>query len=600
MPTSGHRGSDGPFGPRPCTRGHGVVEPGARLPSVGMTTSPDSSPRHILVAVAWPYANGLSHLGHIAGAYLPPDIFARYHRLAGNDVLMVSGTDAHGTPIMVQAEAEGISPRELVERYQPGYEEQWERLGISFDRFTSTMTENHHAVTQDVFRKLHALGFIGSKVSEQMYDPIAERFLPDRYVEGTCPHCGDTGARGDQCDSCGRTLDPTDLIDPRSKLSDGTPEPRETEHWFILLPKMADELAAWLATREGWRPHVIAWARSFVEGGLLDRAITRDLDWGVPIPPEFDTIGEGKRIYVWFDAVIGYLSASIEWAKDQDDPDAWKAWWHDPDAESYYFIGKDNVPFHAVFWPSYLIGMNADPDAEQFNLPTDVPANQYVTFKGAKASKSRGIGTPVLEYLDTFSADQLRYALAANLPEQNDTDISEEELVRRCNEELGNAWGNLVNRVLKMVRKQFDEVVPTPGELQPQDTALLARCDELLAEEATHIEAVQLRAGLRDALALAQEANAYLNDQEPWKVVKVDRERAATIQWTVLQAIDAAKVAFAPYTPFSSETIHAWLGHEGSLADAGWARQEVVAGRALGEPHVLFPRIELPEPDEVA
>ncbi len=570
-----------------------------------MTSSPapaasSAPPRHILVAVAWPYANGLSHLGHIAGAYLPPDIFARYHRMVGNNVLMVSGTDAHGTPIMVQAESEGISPRELVERYQPGYDEQWERLGISFDRFTSTMTDNHHAVTQDVFRRLHAQGFIGSKVSEQMFDPVANRFLPDRYVEGTCPHCGDPDARGDQCDNCGRTLDTTDLINPRSKLSDGIPETRETEHWFILLPKLEEALGEWLATREGWRPHVIAWAKSFVEGGLLDRAITRDLDWGVAIPEEFDTIGEGKKIYVWFDAVIGYLSAAIEWAQDQDDTDAWKAWWHNPDAESYYFIGKDNVPFHAVFWPAYLLGMNTDAAAEQFILPTDVPANQYVTFKGAKASKSRGIGTPVLEYLDVFSADQLRYALAANLPEQNDTDISEEELARRVNEELANAWGNLVNRVLSMVRKQFDGVVPTPGELQPQDTALLDTCDRLLGEEAAHIEAVELRAGLRDALTLAQEANAYLNDQEPWKVVKVDRDRAATIHWTVLQAIDAAKVAFAPYTPFSSETIHGWLGHEGTVQDAGWVRSEVVAGKPLGQPHVLFPKVELPVADDEA
>jgi methionyl-tRNA synthetase len=560
-------------------------------------------PRHILVAVGWPYANGLSHLGHIAGAYLPPDIFARYHRLAGNEVLMVSGTDAHGTPITIQAEAEGIEPREVVERYHPRFLEQWERLGIAFDLFTTTMTDNHRDVTQDVFRRLHANGFIGTKVTAQMFDPVAERFLPDRYVEGTCPHCGYDGARGDQCDSCGRTLDPTELIDPRSKLSDGTPEPRDTEHYFILLPKLQDTLSEWLATREGWRPHVIQWARSFVDGGLLDRAITRDLTWVVRIPEGFDTIGEGKRIYVWFDAVIGYLSASIEWAAGTGDPDAWKAWWLDPSAESYYFVGKDNVPFHAVFWPSYLAGMNAGaveggvtvatpPDAV-YNLPTNVPANQFVTFKGAKASKSRGIGTPVLEYLDTYTADQLRYALAANLPEQNDTDISEEELLRRVNEELANAWGNLVNRVLTMTRKRFDEVVPTPDELTEADEALLARCDELLAEEAAHIEAVELRAGLRSALSLAQDANAYLNAQEPWKVVKEDRDRAATILWTVLQAIDAGKVAFAPYTPFSSDVIHGWLGHEGSLADGGWARSEVVAGRPLGEPEVLFPRVEL-------
>lgn len=555
-----------------------------------------TDPRRILVAVAWPYANGLSHLGHIAGAYLPPDIFARYHRMAGNDVLMVSGTDAHGTPITVQAEAEGVAPAAIVERYHPRFLEQWDKLGISFDNFTSTMTENHHRVTQDVFRRLHANGFLASKVTEQMYDPVAGRFLPDRYVEGTCPHCGYDHARGDQCDDCGRTLDPVELLDPRSKVSDGTPEPRETEHWFLLLPKLQDTLSAWLATREGWRPHVINWARSFVDGGLLERAITRDLDWGVAIPEEFDTIGEGKRIYVWFDAVIGYLSASIEWAQQTGEPDAWERWWLDADAESYYFIGKDNVPFHAVFWPSYLAGMNAgidDPD-EQYNLPTDVPANQYVTFKGAKASTSRGIGTPVLEYLETYSADQLRYAIAAHLPEQTDTDISETELVRRMNEELANAFGNLVNRVLTMTRTQFDEAVPTPGELRAADHELLATCDRLLVDEAEHIEAVQLRAGLRDALTIAQEANAYLNDQEPWKVVKEDRRRAGTILWTVLQAIDAAKVGFAPYTPFACARIHGWLGHDGELGDGGWARREVREGATLGDPEVLFPRVDPP------
>jgi methionyl-tRNA synthetase len=560
-------------------------------------TNPSTSDtgRHVLVAVAWPYANGLSHLGHIAGAYLPPDVFARYHRLAGNRVLMVSGTDAHGTPITVQADAEGIEPADVVERFHPRFLEQWEKLGISFDRFTSTMTDNHRETVWELFRALHAAGCIGERTTEQYFDPVAERFLPDRYVEGTCPNCGYTDARGDQCDDCGRTLDPTDLLDVRSKLSDGTPELRETSHWFILLPELEAELAAWLATREGWRAHVINWAKGFVEGGLQDRAITRDLTWGVPLPPEFDTLGEGKRIYVWFEAVIGYLSASREWAADvAGDPDAWRAWWEDPAAESYYFIGKDNVPFHAVFWPSYLLGYNRTAE-RALNLPTDVPANQYVTFKGAKASKSRGIGTSVLEYLDTYSPDQLRYALAANLPEQTDTDISEQELLRRVNDELANDWGNLVNRVLSMTRKRFDEAVPTPGELTADDEALLARCDELLAAEAAHIEKVELRAGLKDALAIAQAANAYLNAQEPWKVVKEDLARAGTVLWTVLQAIGAGAVAFAPYTPFSSETIHGWLGHDGTLAEQGWRRGEVVAGRLLGEPHVLFPKIELPE-----
>jgi len=558
------------------------------------------NPRHVLIAVAWPYANGVQHLGHLAGCYLPADIVARYHRIAGNRVLMVSGSDTHGTPIMVKADEEGVTPADIVDRYHPQICEQWDRLGISFDNFTTTMTDNHRDVTWQLFRELHAGGFIGSKVTEQFFDPEAGRFLPDRYVEGTCPACGSDGARGDQCDSCGRTLDPVDLIDPRSKLTGATPEPRQTEHWFILLPKLQEDLLTWLEGREGWRAHVINWALGFVREGLIDRAITRDLDWGIPIPPEFDTIGDGKRIYVWFEAVIGYLSAAVEWASNVGEPDAWKAWWTDPDAESYYFIGKDNIPFHAVFWPSYLIGANTQRDPEdRYNLPTNVPANQYVTFKGEKASKSRGIGTPLLDYLDTWTPDQLRYAVAANLPEYDDNDISEDELVRRANGELGNDWGNLVNRVMTMTRKNFDEAVPEPGDLDDVDRALLDELDRLLVEEADLLERVELRPALKSAMAVARAANGYLNQREPWKTAKVDRERTATTLYVAIQALAAGAIAFAPFTPFSSERVLGWLGHDGPINDMGWRRPDVPAGTPLGTPEVLFPRIELPEADAV-
>jgi methionyl-tRNA synthetase len=555
-----------------------------------------TDPRHVLVAVAWPYANGVQHLGHIAGCYLPADVFARYHRIADNRVLMVSGSDAHGTPITVKAEEEGIAPADVVEHFHPLILEQWERLGISFDRFTTTMTDNHRVVTQDIFRRLHANGYIDTRVTEQFFDPEVGRFLPDRYVEGTCPHCGDAAARGDQCDNCGRTLDPIDLIEPRSKLSGATPEPRETEHYFILLPELAAALLDWLESRDGWRNHVINWALGFVREGLIDRAITRDIAWGVPIPDEFDTIGDGKRIYVWFDAVIGYLSAAIEWASDTDDPDAWKAWWTSPTAESYYFIGKDNIPFHAVFWPSYLIGASEGHD-EPLQLPTNVPANQYVTFKGEKASKSRGIGTPVVDYLDTYTPDQLRYALAANLPEYADTDISESELVRRANDELANDYGNLVNRVLKMTAKNFDGVAPDPGTLDEADTDLLDEADRLLAVEAEQIEAVELRAALRTALSLAQATNGYLNRMEPWKTARTDPTRTATTLSTALQAIAAATVAFAPFTPFSTATVRGWLGLDRDPVASGWARPTVTPGTRLGEPVVLFPKIDLPDAD---
>ncbi len=548
--------------------------------------------RHILVAVAWPYANGSLHLGHLAGAYLPADIFARYHRIAGDRVLMVSGSDGHGTPITVRAEQESTTPREVVERFHPEFLRYWDELGISFDLFTTTLTENHAATTQEILRGLHRNGFLEARTTLQPFDPVAKRFLPDRYVEGTCPRCGSEGARGDQCDACGATLDPTDLVDPRSKLTGATPEQRETEHFFFLLPKLGERMLAWLESREEWRPHVINWALGFVREGLQDRAITRDIDWGVPLPDDVTLDGaEGKRVYVWFDAVIGYLSASREWAQRTGDPEAWRAWWEDPAAESYYFIGKDNVPFHAVFWPAQLMGSG------DLNLPTDVPANQYVTFKGAKASKSRGVGRSLLDYLAVYQPDALRYAVAAHLPEQSDVDLTEEDMVRRINDELAAAWGNLVNRVFAMTAKTFDGIVPEAGELGDTDRALLAIIDRTLADAGGAIEAVELRRALRLALTGAQEVNAYLNDMEPWRTAKTDLARTGTTLHIALQAIAGLVVAFAPFTPFSSATIHGWLGLDGTLEEGGWQRPEVPAGTRLGEATPLFARVELAEDD---
>jgi len=549
-------------------------------------------PRHVLVAVAWPYANGSLHLGHLAGAYLPADIFARYHRIAGNRVLMVSGSDGHGTPITVRAEQESTTPREVVERFHPEFLRYWEELGISFDLFTTTLTENHAATTQEVLRGLHANGLLEARTTTQLFDPVAQRFLPDRYVEGTCPRCGSDGARGDQCDACGATLDPTDLLEPRSKLTGAEPEPRETEHFFFLLPKLGARMLEWLESRRGWRPHVINWAKGFVTEGLQDRAITRDIDWGVALPDDVTLDGaEGKRIYVWFDAVIGYLSASREWAQRSGDPEAWRAWWEDPTAESYYFIGKDNVPFHAVFWPAQLMGSGT------LNLPTDVPANQYVTFKGAKASKSRGVGRSLLDYLEVYQPDALRYAVAAHLPEQSDVDLTEEDLVRRINDELAAAWGNLVNRVFAMTAKTFDGVMPEAGALAEADRVLLATIDRTLVDAGAALEAVELRRALRLALTGAQEVNAYLNEMEPWRTAKTDLARTGTTLHVALQAIAGLVVAFAPFTPFSSATIHGWLGLSGTLEESGWRRPEVPAGTRLGAATPLFARVELPESD---
>ncbi|HEX2028853.1 MAG TPA: methionine--tRNA ligase [Nitriliruptorales bacterium] len=546
-----------------------------------------SGGKHVLVAVAWPYANGSLHLGHMAGAYLPADIFARYHRVAGDRVLMVSGSDAHGTPITVRADQEGVTARAIVERFHPEFLRYWKEFGISFDLFTTTMTDNHREVVHDLFNTLRERGYIDTRTTEQFYDPQAERFLPDRYVEGTCPHCGYEQARGDQCENCGRTLDPADLLTPRSKLSGAPPVVRATEHYFVLLSKLQQQVHDWLRTREGWRPHVINWALGFVREGLHDRAITRDLDWGVPLPPGADTIGDGKRIYVWFEAVIGYLSASKEWARRQGEPDAWKAWWQDPDAETYYFIGKDNIPFHAVFWPAYLLGYGG------LNLPTDVPANQYVTFRGAKASKSAGVGRSVLEYLSDHQPDALRYALAANLPEQQDTDLTDEEVARRINDELVATWGNLVHRVVTMTARDCDARVPQPGRLDDDDTALLRSAEEALVEEAGLLHRVELRAALRVAMRAAQDTNAYLNRKEPWKTAQHDPARTATTLYVALNAINAAKVGLYPFLPFSSTIIHRDVfGFTDPIEADGWRRVPLAPGTPARPSGPLFRKVE--------
>jgi methionyl-tRNA synthetase len=542
-----------------------------------------TEPRNILVAVAWPYASGSRHLGHLAGAYLPADIFARYHRLAGNKVLMVSGSDVHGTPITVRADQEGVSPQEIVDRYHSEFLDAWEKVGISWDLYTSTGTGNHHDVTQDVFRTLAEHGYIDVKSSEQLFDPEAERFLPDRYVEGTCPHCSYDEARGDQCDNCGRQLDPTDLIDPRSRFTGAQPTMKPTQHYFLLLSKFQDRLLDWLKSRQGWRKHVQNMAVGFTEEGLQDRAITRDLEWGVKIPEPYNTIGDGKRIYVWFDAVIGYLSASKEWAQQRGTPDAWRDWWENPDAESYYFIGKDNIVFHAVIWPCQLMGY------EGLNLPTDVPANQFVTFKGDKASASRGVGRSIGWYADRLEPDALRYALTSVLPEQNDTDLSDEQMIERINSELVATWGNLVNRVLSMTAKNFDGTVPGDVEPNDDDRKLLESMDRALSAAATQIEGVELRAALRTAMDAAHEVNAYLNANEPWKVLKTDRGRGATVLWTALQAISGLRVAFSPYLPFTTEQLGDMLGI-GSVTS--WERPELASGAPLGEVAPLFSKLE--------
>ena len=543
----------------------------------------------VLVAVAWPYASGSRHLGHLAGAYLPADIFARQQRIIGNEVLMVSGSDVHGTPITVRADAEGVTPQDIVNRYHEEFLSQWEELGIDWDLYTTTGTPNHAEVTQAMFMAQLENGFIDRRTTNQLFDPEVKRFLPDRYVEGSCPHCGYNEARGDQCDQCGKTYDATDLIEPRSKLSEATPEARETEHFYFRYSDFNNQLGEFLEQKEGWRNHVLNFAKGWLtDEGLLDRAITRDLDWGVELPVE--DLGEGKRIYVWYDAVIGYLSASQEWASTTDDKEKWRHWWHNDNARHVYFIGKDNIPFHALFWPAQLMATKQAIGGEALHLPDDIPANQYVTFKGGKASASRGVGLTIAEGLAKYEPDALRYALAANFPEQADTEISEEEIVRRINDELVSNWGNLVNRVLSMAHKNCDQMIPSPSDITEDDQLLLDQVDESIRVSSEQFDQVELRAALRTAMESAQATNRYLNATEPWKVLKVDKQRGSTILFVALSAINGIRIMFQPFLPFSSQTLDSMLG--GSV---GWERQELQPGSPLPKPAPLFRKVETDE-----
>jgi len=531
-------------------------------------------PQHILVAVAWPYANGPRHIGHVAGFGVPADIFARYHRLAGNRVLMVSGTDEHGTPITIVAEKEGLTPREVADRYNRIIADDLHNLGLSYDLFTRTTTLNHYRVTQDVFKTLFDKGYILRQETLGAFSATTGRTLPDRYIEGTCPICGYTEARGDQCDNCGSQLDPTDLINPRSKIDGNPPVFKTTEHFFLDLPAFADRLQQWIAKQEHWRPNVRSFSLNFIKD-LKPRPITRDLDWGVPIPlPEYEH-RDDKRIYVWFDAVIGYLSASIEWAQNRGTPDAWRDWWQNRYARHFYFMGKDNIVFHTIIWPAQLMGVFSDgryagSAAGAFaevplQLPYNVVSSEFLTMEGKKFSSSRGVVIYVKDFLSRYDADALRYFLTIAGPENQDTDFTWAEFVRRNNDELVATWGNLVNRTLTNVHRTFG-AVPRPGALQEGDQRLIDEVEGGFAGVGALIEEVRFKAALTEAMRLAAQVNTYLSEQEPWKVIKDDPERAATIWYVALRCVNSLKILFTPFLPFSSQRLHEYLGFDGYIA----------------------------------
>ncbi|GAA3855238.1 methionine--tRNA ligase [Saccharothrix violaceirubra] len=577
----------------------------------------------VLTAVAWPYANGPRHIGHVSGIGVPSDLFSRYLRMSGHRVLMVSGSDEHGTPTSVQADKEGVTPRQLVDKYHRVIAEDMRGLGVTYDLFTRTTTGNHYQVTQDVFTALWRNGYILPKTTTGAISPSTGRTLPDRYIEGTCPICGYDGARGDQCDNCGNQLDPAELRNPRSKINGETPKFVETEHLFLDLPAFTQVMGEYLGSRVDWRPNVIKFSSNLL-GDLRPRAITRDLDWGVPIPLDGWRDQPLKRFYVWFDAVIGYLSASVEWARRSGNPDAWQEFWG-KDAQSYYFMGKDNIVFHSLIWPSILYGQNGQGDKGgtpgrfgTLDVPTEVVSSEFLTMSGSKFSTSRGQVIYVNDFLREFGPDALRYFIAVAGPENQDTDFTWDEFVRRTNFELANEWGNLVNRSVSLAHKN-NGAVPKPGTPTAADEELKALARGAFDVVGGHLRRSRFKAAVGEAMRVVGAANRYLSDQEPWKM-KDDPDRRDTVLHTALQVVQDANTLLTPVMPHAAQKVHELLGGTGvwaaqpeireveDLDEAGreypvitgdytveqakWGSTPIEVGRPLDKPSPLFAKLD--------
>ncbi len=588
-------------------------------------------PEHILIAIAWPYANAEIHVGNITGSHLPGDIVARYHRLKGNHVLVVSGTDSHGTPVTMSADKLNQPVEEVYKHFHATFLETFQGYGITYDLFTSTHTENHFKVSQSIFLALKQNGYLFTKVEPQWYSPGLGKFLPDRYIEGTCYICGFEGARSDQCDKCGNVLEPDKLINPKSKWAGdtSTPQLRETEHFYIDLSKLEPKVVEFLKARSAYmRETVLGESLGKINAeGLKPRPITRDLDWGIPVP----VAGwEGKCLYVWFEAVIGYLSASIEWAQISGQPEAWKQWWSNPQARQFYFIGKDNIFFHTSLWPAELMGVG-EQFAEIFSgeknvpltLPYDVPANQFMNLEGQKISGSRNWAVWGRDALTRYDPDALRYYLTVNMPEAKDSDWDWAEFVSRNNGELVATWGNLANRVLSFSYKHWEGHAPEidPASLRDSDRELLATIENGFQTVGALYDSIKLRDALKECLRLATEVNRYLDANAPWTAIKTDRAAAALTIYTALRAIDSLKLLFAPVLPFTSEKLHMFfgytaplfgeqyteeirdslgthtglryrpLGHEGILPYQ-WEPSELKPGQKLNPPAPLFKKLD--------
>ncbi len=578
--------------------------------------------KHVLAAVAWPYANGPRHIGHVSGFGVPSDVFSRYQRMIGNDVLMVSGTDEHGTAIQVQADKEGLTPRETADKYHQVIASDLQQLGLTYDLYTRTTTLNHYAVVSELFKALYDNGYVVAQKQMGAISPSTGRTLPDRYIEGICPFCSYDGARGDQCDNCGRQLDPADLKNPRSRTNGEVPQFIETEHFFLDLPALAESLGAWLETRQDWRPNVLKYSQNLI-AEIRPRPVTRDLDWGIPIPVDGWRDNHMKRIYVWFDAVVGYLSASIEWARRSGDPEAWRQWWQNPEAASYYFMGKDNITFHSVIWPAILLGANGQGDQGGepsafgvLDLPTEIVSSEYLTMSGSKLATSRGHTIYVGDFLREFGPDALRYFIAVAGPENQDTDFTWDEFVRRTNFELANEWGNLVNRSVSMAHKNVG-AIPTPGPLTEADEALLAASKQAFTTVGDLLERCRFKLAISEAMKVVSLANKYLSDSEPWKL-KDDPERRNTVLHTALQVVQDANTLLTPFLPHSAQKVHEALGGTGIWAaqpelvmvdeeggpsypiltgdyvnqQAVWESRPIEVGRPLQKPTPLFAKLD--------
>ena len=543
--------------------------------------STDSSP--IIVTSALPYANGPLHLGHLAGAYLTADFFVRYNRLKGEDVLFICGSDEHGVPITIAAEKEGVSPQDIVDRYHEWNKDTFQKMGISFDYYGRTSSAIHHETSQEIFTELYEKGFFKLKSEELFYDESTQMFLPDRYVKGECPNCGYGEAYGDQCEKCGNSLNPTELINPVSALSGETPVRKETQHWYMPLGEMQDKLESWIKTREHWKPNVMGQIKSWLQEGLNDRAATRDLNWGVPVPLEG---ADGKVLYVWFEAPIGYISATKEWAQQSNNPEAWKKYWKNDEAKLYHFIGKDNIVFHCIMFPIVLM------EHGNFILPENVPANEFLNLEGKKLSTSRGWAVWLHDYLEHFEADYLRYALGVTLPESKDSDFSWKDFQNRVNNELVAVFGNFVNRASSFIEKYANSMVPPLVDPQPIDVEMLAAIDTQRQKIEFAYEHFRFREVVQEGMQLARLANKYFTDTEPWKTRKTNETACFNSLHVSIQVVAALSVLMEPILPESMKMLRHQIGLSDSTKWSEISASMLTVGQSLQVATLLFQKIE--------